>query len=154
MKFRREHSFERFFYIFKNMINDTVKAYVKIFLFCKFFCIDIRTHPEADNNGIGSRSKQNVSFSNLPDTLVNDLYLDLIILNFHQSICQRLNRAIGIRLDNDAQLFHQPFLDLAGNTVKLDTGAAAEIMLPTDNLTFLRQVACLPVGHHNGQRIS
>src|ERR1700689_3450383 len=68
------------------LVNDGVHADVDLFLLGQFLSLAFRTHVEADDDGIGRRGQEYISFGDGADAGVDELQADFLVGKFGQQV--------------------------------------------------------------------
>src|SRR5258706_784195 len=96
----------------RQLVDDGVQADVHLFLFSESSCVSFRSHVEADDDGVGCGSQQNVTFVDRSQGGAQHTDSDALIGKFLNHVCQHLGGAAHIGLHNDVEFLDFAFLQL------------------------------------------
>src|SRR5713101_296781 len=103
---RCKQPLHRFADIVYRLVDNRVEANLDAFLFRELRGLLFGPHIKAEDNRLGGRGQRDVGFRNRADGSMNQVELDFVGRKPLQRIGERLDRAVHVALDNDAQLLH------------------------------------------------
>src|ERR1051326_4050291 len=97
-------------------VNDRVQADVDFFLLGELLRLALRTHIEADDDGIRRRGQQYVGFGDGTHARTQQLEANFVVRQLGEQIAEHFDRALHIAFENDVEFFGARGLDLFGQT--------------------------------------
>ena len=113
-----QHALHGSLHILDGLVDHAVQTHIHLLPVRNGLGGGVRTHVEADDDGVGSGSQGHVGFVDGADAAVDHLYHYLFVGELHKTLLYCLYRSLYVCLYDDGQLFHISCLDLGEQIVQ------------------------------------
>ena len=120
LKLGCQHTLHSSLDLVDGIVNDAVETHVNICTVAGSLCSSIGTDVEADNDGAGGGSQQNVGLVDSADTGMDNLDTDFLVGDLLQRSLHSLGRTLHVSLDDQVQGLHLALLHPGEEVVQSD----------------------------------